>query len=48
MKTESVFKLVPGITCHALDVDGIYTKHFVEYLYGRNVQDMGSEYDPLG
>ena len=32
---DSVFSLVPGQGCHALDVGGVYTRDFVEYLYGR-------------
>ena len=38
----SVFFLDHGAGCHALDVGGVYTKHFVEYLYGQNAEDFGS------
>ena len=36
--TESVFKLIPSNICHPIDIGGYYTKHFVEYLYGRNAE----------
>jgi len=35
-RSDSVFRLMPGTGCHVLDFGGVYTKHFVEYLYGRN------------
>ena len=35
---DSVFKLNPSNQCHPLDIGGYYTKHFVEYLYGRNAE----------
>ena len=36
--TDSVFSLVPGKACHALDVGGYYTRDFFNYLYGQNAE----------
>ncbi|MBO5385373.1 type II secretion system protein, partial [bacterium] len=39
---DSVFSVSHNSGCHALDYGGVYTKHFVEYLYGQNSEDLGS------
>ena len=46
-KYDSVFTIAPHTGCHALDYGGVYTKHFVEYLYGQNSEDLGSVHKNL-
>ena len=33
---DSVFVVQPGEGCHALDLNGYYTKDFFNYLYGKS------------
>jgi len=37
-RLDSVFNVIPSFGCNPLDSGGYYTKHFVEYLYGRNAE----------